>query len=49
MDSSQSVEFIRERLEDGGNRRYGTEPVSELDHALQCAALAQGEGADESR
>jgi predicted HD phosphohydrolase len=27
-------------------RRYGSEPVSELAHALQCAELAQAAGAD---
>ena len=44
---SEVVEFIRERLEDGKHRQYGEEPVSELVHALQCATLAESEGADD--
>ena len=44
---SEVVEFIRERLEDGKHRQYGEEPVSELIHALQCATLAESEGADD--
>ena len=40
-------DFIRERLEDGTNRQYDEEPVSELEHALQCATLAEDEGADD--
>ena len=47
MDPTQSIEFIRERLDDGRNRQYGTEPVTELEHALQCAALARQDGADD--
>ena len=30
-----------------GARRYGAERVSELEHALQCAELAEASGADE--
>ena len=44
---SEMVTFIRERLEDGKHRQYGEEPVSELIHALQCATLAENEGADD--
>ena len=47
MKSSEVVEFIRQRLEDGKHRQYGEEPVSELIHALQCATLAESEGADD--
>jgi phosphonate degradation associated HDIG domain protein len=32
-------------LERRGSRRYGRERVSQLEHALQCAALAEREGA----
>ena len=45
--ASEMTEFIRERLEDGKHRQYGEEPVSELVHALQCATLAEDEGADD--
>ena len=45
MNQEQTIAFIRERLEEGSNRQYGSEPVSELEHALQCAALAQKDGA----
>ena len=41
------VDFIRKCLENGEHRQYGDEPVSELEHALQCATLAEAEGADE--
>ncbi len=47
MKPEQAIAFIRERLQDGSNRQYGSEPVSELDHALQCAALARQDGADD--
>ena len=47
MNSEQAIEFIKDRLEDGSNRQYGSEAVTELEHALQCAALAQQEGADD--
>jgi phosphonate degradation associated HDIG domain protein len=29
-----------------GDRQYTGEPVTQLEHALQCAQLAEGEGAD---
>lgn len=35
-------------LEDLGGRRYGGEEVSQLEHALQCATLAQESDAPES-
>ena len=47
MKGGEMTEFIRERLEDGKHRQYGQEPVSELVHALQCATLAEDEGADD--
>ncbi len=47
MDREQAIAFIRERLEEGSNRQYGSEAVTELDHALQCAALAQKDAADD--
>ena len=31
-------------LGDAGRERYGMEAVSQLDHALQCAQLAEQEG-----
>ena len=30
-----------------GGEQYSGEPVTQLEHALQCAALAEGEGADD--
>jgi phosphonate degradation associated HDIG domain protein len=36
------IDWLRHRA--GG--LYGGEPVTQLEHALQCAALAQGEGAN---
>lgn len=35
-----SIETIVELLETRGPKRYGSEAVSQLDHALQCAQLA---------
>ncbi len=45
--ASEMTAFILERLKDGKHRQYGEEPVSELVHALQCATLAEDEGADD--
>jgi len=42
MDAS---EFLFETLAIHGGTQYGLEKVSQLDHALQCAALAEQEGA----
>ena len=47
MEPREIVDFVRERLEDGRSRQYGEEPVSEFEHALQCATLAERDGADE--
>ncbi len=40
------VDRIFETLETAGRARYGMEAVSQLEHALQCAALAEADGAD---
>lgn len=34
-------------FEQRGNEAYGAEPVTQLQHALQCASLAQQEGGDD--
>ena len=47
MEPKEIVDLIREHIEDGRNRQYGEEPVSEFEHALQCATLAERAGADE--
>ena len=47
MESGKVFDYIRERIEDGRGRQYGEEPVSEYEHALQCATLAEQDGADE--
>jgi gamma-butyrobetaine dioxygenase len=38
---------LREAMAGAAARRYGGETVSELEHALQCAELAEQAGADE--
>jgi predicted HD phosphohydrolase len=38
---------LLEAMTGAAARRYGVEPVSELEHALQCAELADAAGADE--
>ncbi len=43
MDRLSSIEEILERT---GGARYGGENVSQLQHALQCAALAEDAGCD---
>ena len=40
-----ACEFLFETLAIHGGTQYGLEKVSQLDHALQCAALAEQEGA----
>ena len=40
---------LLEAMAHAGARRYGGERVSELEHALQCAELAEAGGADEHR
>ena len=39
------IDRIFERFEIHGGRDYGSERVRQLEHALQCAALAEAEGA----
>lgn len=38
------IDRLFEILGRGGARRYGGERISQLEHALQCATLAQGAG-----
>lgn len=40
------AEWLFDLLESAGSRRYGGEPVSQLDHALQAATLAEAQGRD---
>ena len=47
MNSQEVLDYIRDRMEDGRARQYGEEPVSEYEHALQCATLAEQDGADD--
>ena len=42
------VDLIFERFERAGGDDYGGERLSQLQHALQCAALAEAEGASAS-
>lgn len=42
------VVSVVELLKQAGAHRYGGEPVSQLDHALQCALLAESEDAPEA-
>ena len=41
------AERILTALAGAASRQYGGEPVTELSHSLQCAELAQREGADD--
>lgn len=43
--TSAAIETIRQILIDVGTQRYGAEPISQLQHALQCAKLAEDDGA----
>lgn len=40
-----AIEYLTDTLALHGARQYGMEPVSQLEHALQCAALAEEDGA----
>lgn len=42
------VDRLFETLETEGSARYGMEPINQLEHALQCAALAEKEAAENS-
>lgn len=45
--ASELVDYIVWLYRDRGGRLYGGEAVSQLEHALQCAALAEAGGASE--
>ena len=45
---NDTLEQINLLLVEAGRHRYGGEPVSQLEHALQCAYLAQAEGAPDT-
>ena len=40
-----TLDSVIDLLAERGGSDYGDEPVTQLDHALQAAALAEGEGA----
>ncbi len=42
---SNAFDRITQILERGDDKRYGIEKVSQLEHALQCATIAEREGA----
>jgi phosphonate degradation associated HDIG domain protein len=42
-----SLEDIEQLFARRGGEQYSGEPVTQLEHALQCAALAEQEGADD--
>ncbi len=44
--SQTNLETVLHILQSLGHEQYGGEPVSQLEHALQCASLAQDQGAD---
>ena len=44
--NARCVSDIVAVLDEMGRHRYGGEPVSQLEHALQCAALAERDGAE---
>ena len=39
------IETIAKILHEVGSSRYGEEPISQLQHAMQCARLAEADGA----
>jgi phosphonate degradation associated HDIG domain protein len=43
-----SIEYIAHVLTVYGDRQYAREPISQLEHALQCAQLAEDAGEDSS-
>jgi phosphonate degradation associated HDIG domain protein len=43
-----SLDDIRNLFDQFGDLSYSGEPVTQLEHALQCGALAEAEGADEA-
>jgi phosphonate degradation associated HDIG domain protein len=48
MSTTSDLAAIVDLLEQAGSRRYGSERVNQLEHALQCAGLAESEGADDA-
>jgi len=44
-----TLDDIESLFRDKGDAQYSREPVSQLEHALQSAHLAEEEGADEAR
>ena len=44
----KTIEELRELYEMHGNSQYGGEAVTQREHALQCALLAEQEGASEA-
>lgn len=47
LDASALIEEVCALLQSGEGKDYIGEPVSQLEHALQCAQLAYDDGADE--
>lgn len=47
MASEQAVARVMDLLAEAGRQSYGGEPVSQLEHALQAAHLAESQGLDE--
>lgn len=45
---TDTVEHIAMLLAEAGRHQYGGEPVTQLEHALQCAYLAQCDGAPDT-
>jgi phosphonate degradation associated HDIG domain protein len=43
-----SLQDIEQLFTDKGGEQYTGEPVTQLEHALQCAMLAENEGADDA-
>jgi gamma-butyrobetaine dioxygenase len=48
MKANETVEKLLALYEDLGRAQYGNEAVSQTEHALQCAALAEAEDADDA-
>ena len=42
-----TLDDIERLYAERGHEQYTGEPVTQLEHALQCAALAEAEGADD--
>lgn len=42
------LDHIARLLSERGSERYGGEAISQLDHALQCATLAENAGATDA-